>query len=167
MIYMQTGNQRTEELNQRISQRNLPSAPLQPQFGLRAVSTKYAMLPVLDQRVFPSVDIQPLPAYDIGTNFNPGTAQAPWAGFANRVNDESRLRNQFFALQRGAGQACYIPAHNSDMYEVNVPKASQPVEQTCPLLFHKPQFEQFNPCPSNSGIHAFNNFTRHQLREMA
>ena len=48
---LQCGLERTEELNNRMSNRNIPSQPLAPQFSLRPASTKYAMMPILDNRV--------------------------------------------------------------------------------------------------------------------
>ncbi len=105
--------------------------------------------------------------YNTQTVFNPGTAQGPWNGFASNVNQESILRNQFFALQRGANQACYIPPKNSDMYEANVPYTNAMAEQPFPSLFEKPQFEAFNPCLQNLGVNLFDNCTRQQLKEVA
>ena len=90
---------RNSELSERMAQRNVPSAPLQPQFSLRPVSTKYALLPVVDRRAPASVPIKVEPTYSTRRIFNPGTAQAPWSGFATNVNKESELRDQFFALQ--------------------------------------------------------------------
>ena len=168
MNRIKQGSYRTEELNERISTRNIPSNPLQPQFDIRPLSTKYSMMPIFDRRPIPTVSIQVLPTYDIRTTFNPGNAQAaaPWAGFATNVNDESRLRNQFFATQRGAGQSCYIPSRMSDMYEVNVPENDQ-ILQPFPGLFEKSNFENFNPCPKDNGINLFDNCTRHQIKELA
>ena len=168
MERIRQGSERTEELNYRISNRNVPSHPLQPQFGIRPLSTKYSMLPIFDRRPVPNVSIEVLPTYNIRETFNPGNAQsaAPWSGFASNINDESRLRNQFFAYQRGAGQSCYIPSKYSNMYECKIP-ANDQVVQPYPSLFDKPTFEEFNPCPKDNGINLFNNFTRHQVREHA
>jgi len=169
MDRIRQGSQRTEELNHRLSERNLPSSPLQPQFDIRPLSTKYAMMPILDRRPVPTVSIQQVPTYNIGSTFNPGNVQAraPWAGFATNINDESRLRNQFFALQRGAGQSTYIPSKNSDMYESKIPKMNdQQLIQPFPLLFEKSRFDAFDPCPKNSGINFFDNCTRQQIKEI-
>ena len=160
------GSMRTEELNDRISYRNLPSNPLQAQFDIRPTSTKYAVMPIFDRRPVPTVSIQPLPVYSIGDTFNPGSAQAPWSGFASNINDESRLRNQFFALQRGAGQSCYIPSTSSDMYESRVVPTSM-LQQPFPALFEKTPFDKFNPCPQGNGINFFDNCTRQQIKEIA
>jgi len=161
------GSQRTEELNNRISERNLPSNPLQAQFDIRAISTKYSCMPIFDRRAIPTVSIETLPAYDNDATFDPGNAQAPWAGFAPNIDGESRLRNQFFALQKGSGQSCYIPSKNSDMYESKIfPANQQYVEQPFPALFEKNRFEAFNPCPKECGINFFDNFTRQQVKDI-
>lgn len=160
------GSLRTEELNNRLSERNVPSGQLQAQFNIRPTSTKYEMLPIFDRRAIPTVSIQTMPTYNVGSTFNPGTAQAPWSGFASNINDESRLRNQFYALQRGAGQACYIPPKNSDMYEAHVFTNGQELTQPFPSLFDKQQFEAFDPCPIGNGINFFDNCTRQQIKEI-
>ena len=168
MERIRQGSYRTEELNERVSNRNIPSGPLQPQFDIRPLSTKYSMMPIFDRRPIPTVSINVLPAYNISNTFNPGNAQAaaPWAGFANNINDESRLRNQFFALQRGAAQSCYIPSKYSDMYEVNV-IGNEQVTQPYPGLFEKCSFDSFNPCPKDNGISLFENHTRYQVKDLS
>ncbi len=166
MDRMKQGNSRTEELNTRVARRNIPSTPLQAQFGIRPVSTKYATMPMADRRAFPTVPIQRQPIYNIADTFNPGNAQGPWAGFAAHINDESSLRNQFFALQRGAGQACYIPARASDMYVATQPRTTEQTIQPFPGLFEKQRFEDFNPCLANTGGNLFENFTRQQMKEI-
>jgi len=165
MDRIKPGNQRTEELNQRISYRNVPSNPLQPQFDIRPHSCKYEKMPVVDRHASNNVPIKVMPVYDIETTFNPGSAQGPWSGFASNINNESRLRNQYFALQKGAGQSSYIPSKNSDMYTVQIP--STVPRQPFPELFTKTTFDEFNPCPTGLGINFFENFTRQQVKEMS
>jgi len=166
MERIKQGSIRTEELNNRISQRNIPSSNLQPQFGIRSVSTKYSTMQMVDRREFPKVSIQQQPIYNTQNTFNPGTAQAPWSGFATNINKESQLRNQFFALQRNTCRSAYIPPKNSDMYVVNVPKIEGQPLQPFPYLFEKPAFEEFNPCPKNMGDNFFENCTRQQLKDL-
>jgi hypothetical protein len=165
MERMKTGNQRTEELNQRMSSRNTPSHPLQPQFDIRPLSTKYALLPIVDRRENHSEPIKLQPTYDITSMFNPGNAQGPWGGFATNINNESRLRNQFFALQHGAGQSCYIPAKMSDLY--TAPNLSTGIiQQPFPGLFARTEFAESNPCPKGLGVNFFENCTRQQVKEI-
>jgi len=161
------GNQRTEELNQRLAYRNIPSGQLQPQFDSRPQSTKYSTMPIVDRHERHTVPIQNLPAYDITATFNPGSAQAPWNGFASNINNESILRNQFYALQHGAGQGIYVPGKNSQLYNAYIPDQNMDQAQPYPLLFQKDNFEPFNPCPSGLGANFFENFTRQQVKELA
>tara|TARA_B100002051_G_C16733851_1_gene639910 strand:+ start:144 stop:638 length:495 start_codon:yes stop_codon:yes gene_type:complete len=140
-----------------MAARNIPSAPLQPQFGIRPVSTKYALLPIVDRRAPASVPIEIEPTYNPEIVFNPGSAHAPWSGFASSVNEESSLRNQFFGLQR-CEQGEYIPSTKSQLYNADVPAA--PVPQPFPLLFTAPQMDAFDPDPCHLAPKLFNNSTR-------
>lgn len=152
---------RVEELNNRISERNIPSQPLQAQFDIRPISSKYAIMPIYDRRAIPTVPIERRPIYNLATTFNPGNSQAPWSGYATNIDDDSRLRNQFFALQK-CDQASYIPATNSDMYTVNV--TGQAVHQPFPDLFMKPNFQPFNPNTCGVGGNLFDNCIRQQIK---
>ena len=154
---------RANELNERISSRNVPSNPLQAQFSIRPVSTKYEILPIFDRRPLPTVPIQRQPTFNMKTTFNPGTANGPWSGFATNVNDESTLRNQFFALQKNP-QAYYIPPSTSDMYQVKVDGTQ--LNQPFPDLFRQQQFQQFNPNECDMGKNFFDNCTRQQVKEL-
>ena len=155
--------ERTEQLSQRMFMRNIPSCPLQPQFSIRPVSTKYDCMSVVDRRPKPRVDIVKRPTYNLKNNFNPGNAQAPWSGFASHINDESRLRNQFFALQK-CEQSEFVPSSKSDLYQTKIDY--KPIKQTHPLLFERQDFEDFNPNVHNLGNEFFNNSTRSQLKNL-
>ena len=160
-----TNQRRSAELNERISVRNLPSAPLQQHFSIRPVSTKYDMMSIIDRRAKPSVPIQRVPTHNVATNFNPGTAQAPWEGFASNINDESTLRNQFFAIQN-CEQAVYVPSSKSDLYEVKV--GGRQEMQPHNGLFEEPDLAPFNPNPdmANVGHNMFHNNTREQVKNL-
>ena len=157
------GISRTQELNSRIAERNIPSGPLQPQFGLRPVSTKYAMMPIVDRRAKSSVPIKTLPTYNPKVTFNPGTAVAPWSGFSSNINNESELRNMFFALQN-CQQAQYVPSSNSDMYKTSVTGTN--VKQPFPDLFTEQTFDNFDPNSCKVGGSIFSNCTRQQLKNV-
>ncbi len=155
--------ERTQQLNDRISKRNLPSAPLQPQYSIRPVSTKYALMPIVDQRTKPSIPLKSYPVYNTKQVFNPGTAQAPWSGYSMNVNTESKLRNQFFALQK-CEQAEYIPDSKSNLYNSYKPNLTNH-QQPFPKLFEQPDFEPFNPNTLDLGGKILNNSTRVQLQD--
>ena len=153
---------RNEELNERIYSRNIPSANLDAKFSLRPVSTKYSLLPVVDQYKKANVPVITSAPYNIGKVFNPGNGQAPWSGFANNIDVESVLRNKSFALQY-CDQANYIPSTTSDLYNVEV--TSRPVQQPFPGLFVQHVLSPFNPNPLGLGSDVFNNSTRQQLKD--
>ena len=110
--------------NSRIYERNIPSQPLQPYIDVRAVSTKYSYLPIVDPRKNISVPLIRLPDYSPHKVFNPGNTTSPWSGFASNVNLESELRNQVYALQK-CSQSVYVPNSNSDLYNYHFQTKTQ------------------------------------------
>ena len=151
-------------LNERISKRNMPSQPLQPQYSMRPASTKYSIMPIVDPRVTNhTVQMQSYPTYNVGETFNPGNAQAPWSGFATNIDTFSELRNQGVALQH-CNQREYVPSSNSDLYESVIP-VSQSI-QTHPLLFKEEQFAPVNENPYNMGQKVFANHTRQDVKNI-
>lgn len=156
---------RLGEINSRISERNIPSAMLRPAFEVRPLSSKYATLPILETRPVSRVPLQSYEQFTTESVFNPGNAKAPWRGWAERVNVETHLRNQYFALQRN-DRAVYVPNSNSDLYNVTV--IARDVEQPNPYLFENgaSDFSPMNPNPHNLGKLTFDNSTRFQLRTL-
>ena len=78
-------NERVDELNDRMSARNVPSTGLKPQFSMRPTATKYGYMPILDQYKKATVPLNSYTPYSTGGVFNPGNATAPWNGFSNNV----------------------------------------------------------------------------------
>ena len=153
---------RTQELNNRMFNRNVPDTILEPSFDFRPVMTKYSRMPIVDQKAKPSEKILRYPTYSPHEHYNVGNRSAPWSGFASNVNTESTLRNQFFALQK-CEQSEFVPSSNSDLYQTKVDYVPQ--KQNHPLLFEKPDLEPFNPNVQNLGSNLFNNHTRYQLKD--
>lgn len=151
-------NGRLDEINQRIESRNIPSQPLKPAFSFRPQLSKYNYMPIVNDNLDAKVGFNKYTNYDTKTVFNPGTS-APWYGFANNINTESSLRNQFFALQ-DCDQASYVPGTNSSLYvNYNVNPHSFPPEQNR-ILFHEYQFKPFNPDDCNLEQSLWQNNTR-------
>ena len=118
---------RSQELNQRIYSRNIPSAEPPVHFSPRPVPTKYTTMPILDHRIKPKVMIH---STSFTTkDFLPGT-NAP--GYSNFVDTESSLKNITYALQ-SSSHAVYVPSSQSDLYIHTVPPS--PVVQPHPHLF--------------------------------
>lgn len=156
--------ERANELNERLYKRNIPSSVLQPSFSLRPASTKYDHMSIFDKRTgnqSTSVQIKRQPTFNVNTTFNPGNSTAPWSGYATNVNDESKLRNQFFALQK-CEQSNWVPSTNSDLYNVVV--VGRKENQAFPYLFAQDTYNQFNPNTQNLGNDLWNNHTRQQLK---
>jgi len=158
--------ERVDELNDRISNRQFPFSPLQPNFDPRPVPTKYSLFPIVNRRTPIKEPLVPYLDYDL-INFNPGTARAPPSGYIKNVEKECELRNQYSALQHGTFEGVYIPPNTSDLYVTRVPIGSQMEEQPFPALFSQPVLGNIpnpNIVNSNIGKETFYNHTRTQLR---
>lgn len=159
---------RLEDINNRILERNLPSSFLQQQFSSRPVSTKYSLLPILDTRTPSNENIINRKPYDVSETFNPGTS-APFIGFSKNINDESILRNQFFALQR-CEQSVYVPSSESDLYVIkkSINDKEERNDKIHNLLFKETEMGNFNPNidVNKIGNNFFDNNTRVQLKNI-
>jgi len=160
-------HERTDELNDRIAQRNMVDTPLEPNFAPRATPTKCVLFPAFDQRPLSTVDKASYPTYNQAAHFNPGSDRAPSSGYRNNIDLETVLRNQTVALQHGASQGVYVPSSKSDLYN-NTVEATYGT-QPHPDLFARPQFDQrlhHNVSSGEIGADRFFNHTRTQLRNL-
>lgn len=155
--------ERTEALNRRLYNRNIPSAALEPQFPMRhGQHTRHTLLSVVDERRPATVPLKRYPTYHPTKVFNPGTARrAPWCGLVTEINKESTLRNQFFALQK-CNQSKYIPGFQSELYNSSVPYSDDGLQEF-PNLFVSEAFPPFNPNTFDIGHQPLQNCTRNQL----
>lgn len=161
---------RVQELNNRIYNRNIPSHNLQSQFDPRPVRTRQILFPTIDchldnfMKVGNNIEqIQIQENYSQQTIFNPGT-KAPYSGYATSIDNESRLHGSFMPNQKNTPQSEYIPSSQSDMYNVEV--TQRPNIQTHPMLFRQEVFNHFNPNCGNMGRDFFNNHTRQQVKNL-
>lgn len=153
--------ERTEELNRQLLARNHPDKQLQMQFDPRAVPTRTVRMPILDSHMPSNVPIQRQEYYNVKT-FNPGS-YSPYSGYAVNVDDESRVKNLFFADQHCA-QGKFIPNSNSDLYYYKLNYSNQ--NQPYPDLFNESQFSEFNPNRCNIGNNTFHNYTKFQVKDL-
>lgn len=159
--------------NSRIYNRNLPSNNLQPYLSFRPCNSKYADLPLIEQRIKPKEKLNNEATFNIYQTFNPGNNNGPWSGYASNVNKESELRNQLYAIQN-CPQSFYIPNSNSDLYKIkwlnnNYTNYSNiNIIQSFNNLFKEENFNKFNPNPDKNivGIKLFNNATRQQIKNL-
>ena len=148
------------QTNQRIYDRNIPSAPLQPYLSVPPASTKYSIMPVVDPRRQLNVPLRVMPTFNPSTTFNPGNDEGPYSGYATNINVESELKNQIYALQ-SCDQAVYVPNSNSDLYNYGFTPGTN-MTQPFPDLFNKQQFDQCNRLPEQIQQVLFYNPTRTQ-----
>lgn len=147
---------RCAELNERICARNIPLSHVQPHLSSRPESTKFDLMAVVDRHKRSS-----------GSLINkliPGTAGSSGC-FADKINNESKLRNQFTALQK-CDLSAYVPASTSDKYEVSVKGRNE--IQTHKGLFDEQHLASFDPNPNKKvvGHLLFNNDTRNQIKSV-
>ena len=154
---------RVEDLNKRIYSRNKPGGALQKTFSPRPVPTRYVKMPIIDCRKPANVFIKNNGIFTPYKTFYPGDAQAPWAGFATAVDQDSRLKNIFFPLQN-CPQSSFVPSSDSDLYKYEI--AVKSTEMKHNLLFKKENFEAFNPNKCDLGKKLFNNYTRYQVKSL-
>ena len=163
VIYQQ--NERLDELNTRLGQRQFSDKPLQPNYDPRPVPTKYSLFPIIDRRKpAPPTPLNQYLEYSSQTNFAPIDPNGPVDTFFQNVNKESELRNLYFGLQHGADQAFYIPNSTSDLYQFSA--VGRQEQQTHPDLFKQSVLDQ-TPNPNLNpaiGSDRFYNHTRQQLR---
>jgi hypothetical protein len=133
------------------------------QLDFRPLETRHQIFPTtLKQNVDNDVIN---PNYNQYAQFNPGS-KAPYSGYANFVDQESRVKNIFMSNQKWCGQTSYIPSSKSDLY--NEPHFSQNINPELnkhSLLFKKEIFSPFNPNECNIGGSLFNNHTRQQFKD--
>ena len=158
--------ERTQQLSDRIYERNVPTQQLQMQFDPRQVPTKYVRFPVLDCQMPNKTPIQNRGLYNNQKTFNPGYT-GPYSGYATKVDNESQLYNIFEAYQKWTPQSKYIPGTQSNMYVNHVTTSPQnQVQMTNELLFKEESFAPFNPNPCGLGNNLLYNHTRQQIKNM-
>jgi hypothetical protein len=153
---------RTQELSNRLYDRNLPSHQMGQSYFARPVDTYATVFPVLDCHKPSTVNKAQFPQYNQQLMFNPGQG-APFEGYSNNVDVESLLHNSFHPNQKCV-QGKYVPGSKSDMY--NSPSFRESVQMTNNLLFKKEQFNSFNPNECNLGYKMFNNHIRVQTKNI-
>jgi len=157
---------RTDELNYRLLERDVSDKPLAPNFSPRPVLSRYTRFPMIDAHKPANIPIKSNYNYSLSDNFTPPVMKTgPVNGFINNVQDESILRNQIYPLSKNDDNE-YVPSSNSDLYKVEIP--SKMSVQPYPGLFNSSNFSQeLHPNvrdQSSIGMNTFHNNTRTQLR---
>jgi hypothetical protein len=155
---------RLDELDSRLAERQFPDRPLQPNFGLRPVPTKYSYFPIIERRTQPTVPIMRQEMYNPATNFSPATSNGPVASYLANIDLETVLQNRHVALQHGADQGVYVPSSKSDLYGFAAVGRQEDMGERSMI------FDKYNLVTKGSdvarqvGQDRFHNNTRTQLR---
>lgn len=133
--------ERTQQLNDRIYDRNIPSRQIKQTFDPRPVKTRQLLYPSVDcynqyenQQLNRTNNNETDNVYNQYSDFNPGS-KAPYSGFAVNVDQESRLKDIFMAKQKWTPQTKYIPSSKSDLYNKTI-REKPHKEEKHSLLFH-------------------------------
>lgn len=153
-----------DEINDRMSKRNIPDNVLQPNFDPRPVSTKYSLFPIIDRRTSPNVMKTKYDSYSPSRNFNPGNDRAPVNGFLDNIGIESELRGNNYKLTGGDLGHKYIPSRDGPLYKNLVGNPLENPDPTHNLLFKQEKYVQMNAVNPSIGRDLFHNNTRVQLR---
>ena len=97
--YYVCNTERDVELSNRIAARNMPSRPLQPQFSMRPVSTKYALLPIIDRRAPASVPIHKEPTYSVEPLGNQAKIERKRVRFLSKLEVNAKNLGKVFFFQ--------------------------------------------------------------------
>jgi hypothetical protein len=153
-----------DEINDRMSMRNVPDTVMQPNFDPRPVPTQYSLFPIIDRRTEATVAKNKYTPYKPSSNFNPGDS-APVNGFLDNVSIESELRGNSYKLTGGDLGHKFIPSTSGPLYNNTVGNPFDIADSRHNLLFKKDEFIQnvSNIHPS-IGKDIFHNNTRVQLR---
>ena len=162
-------NDRVDELNSRIVNRQFSDKPLAPNFSSRPIGSKYSRFAVVERRApttAQQINMEEL--HNPHTNFSPATQRGPPSTMLQNIDTESALRNQHVAYQRRALQSVWVPDSSSELYNVRV--SSTPGPNPHPSLFRHPPIagvqRENDVRGMNIGKDLFNNSTRTQLRAL-
>jgi hypothetical protein len=162
--------EKQNNINNNIFSRNLSNTELEPQFSFRPSSTKYQVMPILENKEQNKNDKKNYELFNTNNIFYPGTSKPHFNGFAKGIDRESVLRNQFFALQKG-DQYQYIPSSSSNLYSIdNFSNTLNNIDNNSlnnSILFRQERFNDHNPnLFPHIGNDIFNNNTRYQLNSI-
>tara|TARA_Y100000816_G_C26100250_1_gene582907 strand:- start:678 stop:1166 length:489 start_codon:yes stop_codon:yes gene_type:complete len=157
---------RVDELNMRINERNSTNTLLEPVYDPRPSGTRGGMMPIISTKREAEESFFGYNDYNPNTMYSNATKKLPFKGFADRINDESELRNQIFALQRSE-KGTYVPQSHGDLYMVNIPHTQLSQEDSKHLyegLFEEQNFNKFDPGAKFDTKLVFNNNTNQAVK---
>jgi len=156
-------SQLSQEMNQQIYQRNVPSHSLSPNISVYPVPTKYVKLGTHDNHPTCNTNKKPYIDYQSNKMFCPTSKNVNFNGYTNNIHLESELRNQFYALQK-SDTSEYIPNYKSQLFHYSINYTDNkniPFE----YLFNNSIYMPFQTNVVTQNNSLFNNHTRQQNKE--
>ena len=156
--------QKNIEINANIYKRNIPDAPVDPVYSIASLSTRGTIFPIstmnpvqTSKMPLSSASAAAAAAAPSIPPFRPYQNHAPVIEYMKNVPLENKLRNQYFALQRGP-MPIYVPSSASDLYRV--PQFYPPAPPTRVPSTQVPAFINKH----RIGTMTFNNATKAQTK---
>lgn len=158
--FVENNHWRLDELNERLISRIYPDFMIPSLISSRPSETRQTILgnstdPRVDMKVRDIIHY-PIQNSSIRDNFISTKGDPIW--FLHNIDTETKLKNQCFALQTDCPQATYIPDSSSELYKIQLPPNSHPVQQPFPYLFHKQQFQENQRTPITPIADTRNNY---------
>jgi hypothetical protein len=154
---------RTQDLSDRTYERNTASKQMTPKYFSRPISNRRTVMPTIDSRKKTIEKKANFKDYNMKYDFHPGVG-GPYSAYSNNIDKESLLFNRFNVLQK-CPQVNYIPGSGSDLFNANVPVASNST-QPFKLLQKEEVMSPFNPDECSISNDLFFNHTRQQLKDV-
>lgn len=154
----------TQEISDRMYDRNLASQQLLPSYFARPEKTRQQHMNVYNVNKSKTDKIS-LPNFRIETTFTPGQ-RAPVNGYS--VDTETKLFNAYMPLQK-CSQNKYIPDSTSSLYDNNYLTRNHIIKNEYnPHILIQPneKFDFHNPNINNLGRNIFNNDIRQQIKNV-
>jgi len=156
---------RTHDLDKRIEKRFYPERPLQMEYSVRPTKTRQVLFPILDCHKACFNGVKNNGIHNPGKHFSPGDS-APFNGYMNNIDNESKLRNIIYPIQRGV-QSKFIPGSNSDLFTTKNLVSGRQVENTHTLLSDNYTYRTKKPDNLDKiGNLVFNNHTLNQIKNL-
>ena len=158
-----------KNMNDKIFSRRVPTHTLPNLLYPVPVSTLFQVMPGVSKNTClenPGIN----KIYNTRTMFTPSDS-IPFTGYQNRVDDESKLRNIIFPIQK-CPQNKFIPNSTSDLYNNTISQTNYNIDNQVlkrekkNLKYTIDLFNKFNPNQCGMKDQMFNNSTRLHIKNL-
>ena len=158
-----------KNMNDKLFSRRIPSHTLPNLLYPVPVSTLFQVMPgITGNKCLENPGINKI--YNTRKMFTPSDS-LPFSGFQNKVDDESKLRNIIFPMQK-CPQNKFIPNSTSDLYNNTISKNNFKKHPSFENIkkremnYTRENFNKFNPNVCGMKDQMFNNSTRIHIKNL-